>query len=182
MRNHANTIFAVATVAIILVGVILRIAGLEFISMDMRAFVMRWYDQLARQGFSAMRTEFSNYTPPYLYLLWFATWTRTLLPEVTAIKLLSILFDVGNAVWVYSILRIKYHEGPVPFMGAAIFFALPTIILTAPGGSGRLDLHVLPAGKFIFSIERLFSARGDLLRDPSHSNCKPHSSCHSCCC
>lgn len=129
MRKYANTIFAIAAVALILTGMILRIAGLEFTSLDMRAFVIRWYDQLARQGFSAMRTGFSNYTPPYLYLLWIVTWTRTLIPEITAIKLLSILFDAGNAVYIYKISRIKYPEGSVPFLGAAIFFVLPTVIL-----------------------------------------------------
>ncbi|HET7143273.1 MAG TPA: glycosyltransferase 87 family protein, partial [Anaerolineales bacterium] len=71
------------------------------------------------------------YTPPYLYLLWVATWTRTLLPEITAIKLLSILFDAGNAVCIYKISRIKYPEGALPFLGAAVFFALPTIILNS---------------------------------------------------
>ena len=121
----------VAAVVIIFIGMILRLAGWGFISMDMRAFVMRWYDQLAREGFPAMRTGFSNYTPPYLYLLWFATWTRAWLTEVTAIKLISVLFDAGNAVWVYKILRIKYHEGTVPLLGAAVFFALPTIILNS---------------------------------------------------
>lgn len=129
MRKYANTIFAIAAVALILTGMILRIAGLEFTSVDMRAFVIRWYDQLARQGFSAMRTGFSNYTPPYLYLLWIVTWTRTLIPEIIAIKLLSILFDAGNAVCIYKISRIKYPEGSVPLLGAAIFFALPTVML-----------------------------------------------------
>ncbi len=128
--SSKNSLTVVA-IAILLFGVILRFAGLGFISMDMRAFVMRWYDQLAREGFSAMRTGFSNYTPPYLYLLWFATWTRAWLPEVTAIKLISALFDAGNAVWVYKIARIKYHEGAVPLLGAAVFFALPTILLNS---------------------------------------------------
>ncbi len=131
MRKYTNIPLSVAAVAIFLAAVILRIAGLEFISMDMRAFVMGWYEQLAQQGFSAMQTEFSNYTPPYLYLLWVATWTGALLPEITAIKLISILFDAGNAVWVYKISRIKYPEGPVPFLGAAVFFVLPTIILNS---------------------------------------------------
>jgi len=131
MNKRTDILFTVIAFAFTLSGVILRIEGLGLISMDMRAFVMRWYDQLARQGFSALQTGFSNYTPPYLYLLWIATLTRNLLPEVTAIKLISILFDVGNAAWVYKIARIKYDEGPVPFLGAAIFFALPTIFLNS---------------------------------------------------
>ena len=129
MKKNINVIFAIAAVIISILGIGMRLAGLDFISMDMRAFVMRWYDQLARQGFSAMRTDFSNYTPPYLYLLWIAAWTRSFLPEVAAIKMISILFDIGNAVLVYKILRVKYPEGSIPFLGAAAFFSLPTVIL-----------------------------------------------------
>ena len=131
MKKYTNVILASVSAGLILTGVILRIAGAGFISMDMRAFVMRWYDQLARQGFSALGTDFSNYTPPYLYLLWIATWTRSLIPEITAIKLISILFDVGNAFWVYRIARHKYPKGAVPLLGAAVFFALPTVLLNS---------------------------------------------------
>jgi len=132
MKDTSSKSFLVGVaIAILLFGAILRFAGLGFISMDMRAFVMRWYDQLAREGFSALRTGFSNYTPPYLYLLWVATLTRGWLSEVTAIKLISILFDAGNAVWVYKIARIKYREAAAPFIGAVIFFILPTILLNS---------------------------------------------------
>ncbi len=131
MKTKTNAVLVVGAITLVLAGVILRLTGLGFISMDMRAFVMRWYNQLAHQGFSAIQTDFSNYTPLYLYLLWLATWTRALIPEVTAVKLISILFDVGNAVWVYKIARVKYPEGSVPLLGAAVFFALPTIVLNS---------------------------------------------------
>ncbi len=123
--------FIVAGIVLIFVGVILRLDGLWFLSHDMRAFLIPWYSQLASQGFSALQTDFSNYTPPYLYLLWLAALTRAVVPEILAIKLIPILFDVGNAIWVFKILRVKYQEGVVPFFGAAIFFILPTVVLNS---------------------------------------------------
>lgn len=132
MKEGVDEDFAtIASVVLILSGVILRAAGLWFVSMDMSVFLVPWYRQLAYQGLSALQTEFSNYTPPYLYLLWFATWTRSVIPAVVAIKLISILFDVGNTIWVYKILRVKYHKGAAPILGAAVFFVLPTIVLNS---------------------------------------------------
>lgn len=125
-----NPLFS-AAVVILFTGTILRIAGLDFISMDMKDFVIDWYDQLFRNGYSALGTEFSNYTPPYLYLLWLVTWTSSWIPKVIAIKLISILFDVGNAVLVFKILKIRYHENTMPLLGSAVFFTLPTIILNS---------------------------------------------------
>ena len=122
-------VWVIAGIIFILIGMAARLAGIWFISLDMRYFMMPWYVQLLSQGFPALATNFSNYTPAYLYLLWFATWTSTFIPEIAAIKLIPILFDIGNAIWVYKILRLKYREAAVPFLGAALFFALPTVIL-----------------------------------------------------
>ena len=122
---------ALAAIALLLTGLILRLAGLEFVSGDMRGFVLRWYGQLARQGFAALGTDFSNYTPPYLYLLWIATGIRAWLADLTAIKLVSMLFDAGSAAWVYKIVRIKYPQGAAPLLGGAIFFSLPTVWLNS---------------------------------------------------
>jgi Gpi18-like mannosyltransferase len=129
MKRHTNTNLAVLAVILILAGLILRIMGLGIITEDMRVFYVKWYELLSRQGFSALQAGFSDYTPPYLYLLWITTWSRSLIPEVIAIKLLSMLFDLGNAFWIYKISSIKYPQGLIPLAGAAIFFALPTFIL-----------------------------------------------------
>src|ERR1044071_5927741 len=70
----------------ILTGILLGQNGLRFVSFDMADFLIGWYDKLARNGFSELRTSFSNYTPPYLYLLFLMTKTAGFLPKVTAIK------------------------------------------------------------------------------------------------
>jgi Gpi18-like mannosyltransferase len=121
----------VAAAAMILAGLGIRIAGLGFVSYDMTDWLLPWYDQLAAGGFSALREPFSNYTPPYLYLLWLATAAGTFLPKVAAIKLISILFDLFNALTVCKILKIKYPVGSVPLLGASGFLLLPTVFLNS---------------------------------------------------
>jgi Gpi18-like mannosyltransferase len=111
----------------ILAGLIVRAAGLGFISLDMSAFLFDWYGKLVQGGFQVLREPFANYTPPYLYLLWIATLTRGILPEVVSIKLISIVFDLLNAWLVYRIVRIKTRQGPLPALAAAGFLLLPTV-------------------------------------------------------
>jgi len=113
-------------------AVFIRLIGVSCcVSSDMTYFLIPWYDTLAKEGFSALARPFSNYTPPYLYLLWLVTFTGTFLSKVVAIKILSIVFDIGNAVMVYALLRIRYPQGDVPLLGASLFLALPTIFLNS---------------------------------------------------
>lgn len=116
---------------VVLAGIGLRWAGLRFISNDMRYFLIDWYDQLAKGGFVALRQPFSNYTPPYLYLLFFATKTAGAIPEVTAIKLISICFDFFNAFLIYKILKIRFLQDTVALIGASAFLLLPTVVLNS---------------------------------------------------
>lgn len=109
-----------------------RIVGLLFReSLDISEFIIPWYNALSEKGFSALGKPFSNYTPPYLYLLWLTTATQAFLPKVVAIKLLSIAFDFGNALVVYKILKVKDPKSDTPYFGALLFLALPTVFLNS---------------------------------------------------
>ncbi|HEY2981108.1 MAG TPA: hypothetical protein VGJ22_08005 [Anaerolineales bacterium] len=118
-------------VLFVLAGLGIRASGLSFVSFDMKDWLIGWYDQIATDGFRALREPFSNYTPPYLYLLALATTTASFLPKVAAIKLISIFFDLCNAFVVFRILKIKYAQGATALLGAAGFLLLPTIFLNS---------------------------------------------------
>jgi len=79
----------------------------------------------------AIGTNFSDYTPPYLYLLWLATLTSNYLPSVAAIKFISIIADVINAVLVYRIVALKYPTGLKPLLASVLFWVLPTIMMNS---------------------------------------------------
>lgn len=114
-------------------GIGLRYAGLRFVSFDMADFLIGWYDKLAKNGFAELKFPFSNYTPPYLYLLFLMTKTAAFIPKVVAIKLPSICCDFLNAILVYKILRIKYTQDQkeIALIGASVFLVLPTILLNS---------------------------------------------------
>jgi Gpi18-like mannosyltransferase len=115
----------------VLAGIGLRFAGMKFVSLDMRIFLLSWYDQLATNGFAALREPFSNYTPPYLYLLFLATKMAGSIPAITAIKLLSVCFDFLNAFLVYQILKFRFPQGTMSLTGASLFLLLPTVLVNS---------------------------------------------------
>jgi Gpi18-like mannosyltransferase len=127
MRADARRWPYLLALLMILAGLTARVIGLGFISLDMSVSFQDWYRKMAQYGLQSLREPFFGYTPPYLYLLWLATLTRGILPEVVSIKLISIVFDLLNAWLVYRIVRIKARQGPLPVLAAAGFLLLPTV-------------------------------------------------------
>lgn len=131
IKSSSNWLPWILIPIFILAGIGLRVAGIKFQSFDMRIFLLDWYNKLATGGFAALREPFYNYTPPYLYLLFLATKTAGVLPEVTAIKLISIFFDFLNAFLVYQILKIRFPKSVMSLIGASAFLLLPTIFINS---------------------------------------------------
>jgi Gpi18-like mannosyltransferase len=120
----AEIAFLVAAIAATLVA---RFAFSGVESVDYRDYLSPWYDQLKAKGFSALGEGFANYTPPYLYLLWFATLLP--LPKLIAIKLISLLFEYGTAAVAFALLKAAKPARHVPYAGALAFLMLPTVLL-----------------------------------------------------
>ena len=118
-------------VLLFIIGIVFRGMALPAISADMYWAYIPWYEFLKTHGVQAIGTNFSDYTPPYLYLLWLATLTSNYLPSVAAIKFISIIADVINAVLVYRIVALKYPTGLKPLLASILFWILPTIMMNS---------------------------------------------------
>jgi Gpi18-like mannosyltransferase len=113
----------------------LRQILLPFVSGDMTYFTGIWYTAIKEQGFSFFRTDLSNYTPPYLYMLYLVSVFLPGLSTPTAIKLPSIIFDLVCAWYVYRIVRLRYESGPLPFFAFfAVLLAPPVVLNSAVWG------------------------------------------------
>src|SRR2546423_1363771 len=76
----------------LIIALILRIRLFMLNSIDYDWFLSPWYDYIRDHGgFRALKDDFSNYTPPYLYLLTIATYLP--IPKMYAIKWVSVIFD-----------------------------------------------------------------------------------------
>ncbi len=69
-----------------ILAVVLRISLLGFKSADYDVYTKVWYNTLQTMGYAALRTDFSNYNPPYLYLLYLVVRFLPNVQPVAAIK------------------------------------------------------------------------------------------------
>lgn len=97
---------------------------------DMREFLIPWMEHIRAAGpVGAFAEPFSNYTPPYLYLLAAASPLVPLLSLTGSIKLVS---AIGTLWLVAATWRLLAAAGiPSPGRAAALAILLPTAILNA---------------------------------------------------
>src|ERR1700730_7829219 len=68
-----------------LLAIALRISLYHTVTSDYTVFLSQWYDFIQTHGgFAAFKYNFSNYNPPYLYLLALTTYLP--IPKLVAIK------------------------------------------------------------------------------------------------
>ena len=118
---------AAAAILGAVVMVAIRIPLLSATSGDYTAFVSPWYDHLKNNGgFAAVGDNFSNYNPPYLYLLAAATYLP--IPKIIAIKSISIIFDLLMAFFAYKLVALR-RPGWLPAVASTVVLAAPTVVL-----------------------------------------------------
>ena len=118
--------------ALFVLAFYLRYLSLPALNIDLRIHNIPWYETILKLGvWRALGTNFSNYTPPYTYLLALSTLAHNYLSPVVSIKLIPILFDLLTAIFVYRIVKLKYPEGPLPILASAIYFIAPTVIINS---------------------------------------------------
>ncbi len=110
---------------VFLVGILVRLCLLNFESGDWQVFLKPWTDQLKEKGFKALSVGYYNYTPIYMYILWFLT----LLPIDTllGIKIVSIIFDLLLAIVAARIVSVIKPEAN-PILPFGIVWLAPTVI------------------------------------------------------
>lgn len=110
-------------------ALLLRIELLPYETWDYYSYLAPWYNNLRQNGLESFKTGFSDYTPPYLYLLWLAT--HLPLPRLYAVKSISVVCDFALAFVVLMLVRLKYDRRPVWLAAfAAVLFA-PTIFFNS---------------------------------------------------
>lgn len=132
MTSIKNNVLKTAIGLLIFASLILRIVSIPHSNQDMAVYNLLWYQTLYQKGIgAALATNFANYTPPYTYLLSLATLTHNFIPPLVAIKLIPICFDLLGAFFIYKIVRLKYRQGTLPYLAAAIYLTVPTVILNS---------------------------------------------------
>lgn len=116
-------------IGLILLSLLLRILFVRFESGDFEWFLQHWHSTLAEQGFSAFSERFADYNFPYLYLLYLVSLLG--LPDIIAIKSISIFFDIILCLSVWLVVRHYKPKGYSPYVAALIVAWLPTVFLNS---------------------------------------------------
>jgi Gpi18-like mannosyltransferase len=115
----------------VILALALRFSLFPYESRDYKGFLSGWYDFIAEHGFGAFAKDFSNYNPPYLYMMAIVIYLFPFLPKIAAIKIISVVFDLILAWFVYKLVSLKYPESIVAvFSFFAVLFA-PTVFLNS---------------------------------------------------
>ena len=96
---------------------------------DLRLALLPWFEELVTRGPSAVAGEYSNYAPPYLYLLWLSSLADGPFSHATLIKAVSLFFTIFAGFIVFLIIREFGRSPATSAAGAILFVCLPTIVL-----------------------------------------------------
>ena len=113
----------------VVVALLVRFAFINQVSADYRTFVSPWYDELKAGGLSALGGDYSNYNPPYLYLLALAT--HLSVPKIIAIKSISMVFDLLLATFAALIVRERFPRPALPLLTFAVVLFAPTVVVNS---------------------------------------------------
>ena len=117
---------------VLILGVIVRLQGIYYISGDYLIYLKPWYYLIADEGFDVFLWDFSNYNVPYLYILSLVAFYLPNLSPLVFIKAISIIFDFVLAFFVYKCVRLKYKQQRLfPCLAALITLFAPFVILNS---------------------------------------------------
>jgi Gpi18-like mannosyltransferase len=118
--------------AAVLIGLLIRFSFFWYRSPDFRTFLEPWCEFIkAHGGFQALRYDFSNYSPPYLYFLALVTYIP--IPYLYSIKIISLIFDFLLGFLVFRIVKLRYPDGLNPSLAFAAAFLAPTVMANSAG-------------------------------------------------
>ena len=160
-RRLANALLVVGG---LLAAAAVRYPLLDYESGDFFVYLRPWYDFITHNGhFAALRHDFSNYSPPYLYLLTIFSLLAPSMVQLLAIKVVSLVFDLTLAWYVFRVVGLKYRESatvpilagiaallfPTAVVNSAMWAQADTIYTTFLVGSLYFVLRGRPAGAFL---------------------------------
>ncbi len=128
---YKNRFLACFLFAGIILGLLIRYRLLPFTSLDFWLDLNNWYDKIRNLGLSALRADFSNYSPLYIYVLFIIHGLFPSLPNLLAVKFPSIFMDLVCASLafglIFSATRSKLRAA---FACLSVFLA-PTMIFNS---------------------------------------------------
>lgn len=117
------------------VGFMVRVSLRGYESGDWEVFLEPWTNLLKEGGFKALAVGYYNYTPIYMYILWFLT--ELPIDTLLGIKIVSSLFDLLLVIVVAGIVK-EIVPDTNPIIPFGVVWLLPTVVSNS-GMWGQCD-------------------------------------------
>ena len=127
-KREFNLLDTLVFLAMILVGILLRVFLFEYESLDYTTYLEPWTSLMSRLGFSILKDGWYNYTGLYMYALFFIS--KLPFPYLVSIKLLSVIFDLLLAIATAKAVK-TVKENVNPLIVFAIVWFAPTVIFNS---------------------------------------------------
>ncbi len=127
-KREFNLLDTLVFLAMIFVGILLRVFLFEYESLDYTTYLEPWTSLMSRLGFSILKDGWYNYTGLYMYALFFIS--KLPIPYLVSIKLLSVIFDLLLSLATAKTVKIV-KENVNPLIVFAIVWFAPTVILNS---------------------------------------------------
>jgi Gpi18-like mannosyltransferase len=98
---------------------------------DLKLFLHPWMEVIHQSGLASISGEFSEYTPPYIYLLNVAAWIEPWLNTTVAIKLINVPFVVACAWGIARIVREISGNRSLGMTASAVTLICPSLLINA---------------------------------------------------
>ena len=124
---------------LIIFGILLKLALLPYRAYpgDFSTFLEPWINFIKENGyFSALRYDFYNYSPAYIYIL--VMIAKIGLNSLFSIKIVSFLFEYLLAFFIGKIIYLKYKNKLFIWLSLAIVPLIPTLLVNS-GYWGQCD-------------------------------------------
>ena len=131
--NNNKLINIIILSAVTIISMLIRIRGLNFVSIDMRKCLLKWFYFIKDYGgLKALALNIGDYNSPYLTIM--ALLTYVPISPIISLKMISIIFDYLLAFFcvklIKEILKEKYDK-KIGILLYSIIVLLPTVFLNS---------------------------------------------------
>lgn len=98
---------------------------------DFTLFLYPWMAAIRDRGLASISGEFSQYTPPYVYLLYLASLIEPAVGTIAAIKLINVPFVISCAWGIGALVRDMSGDKDRGTIAAAVTIICPTLLINS---------------------------------------------------
>jgi Gpi18-like mannosyltransferase len=115
----------------VIAAVVLLPIGAFITTGDMANYFGPWMDVVQHRGLASLSGEFADYTPPYIYVMYLASWLVPWVGAFVAIKLINVPFIAILSLAIYQIVLLSSGSRSRAATAAAVLCVAPTPLVNA---------------------------------------------------